>query len=302
MRRYPNDSHNKECYLEPGELIIWRWLGVDRFFPPRYEETPQSVLRGCSSVSYMGLICVCLILTQNRMNRIIKRAVCISFLPLFLVAFSSLGHIASFKLISIHRFPVVPDQFTVPRLNLYHSPTHDPVVQLVYPKSETILMVNLTHLEPKRRPVYPLDYRKENGKGKERDGTPVAKERIKKARKRRRTLVDATRGLSFAQDVDQEDENYDEETDDEPIYVDDPDDADEPGSPDEEIDKTPIFNGREEVTPPGLEGWTINIGQEGEGPQETSRLMNCSLGIGGRVIVGVGTGSSLWVWHLNLKR
>ena len=24
---------------------------MDRFFPPRYEETPQSVLRGCSSVS-----------------------------------------------------------------------------------------------------------------------------------------------------------------------------------------------------------------------------------------------------------
>lgn len=51
MRQYPNDFDNKECYLEPGELIVWRWLGVDRFFPPRYEESPQTVLRGCSSVS-----------------------------------------------------------------------------------------------------------------------------------------------------------------------------------------------------------------------------------------------------------
>jgi hypothetical protein len=51
MRKYPNDIHNKETYVEAGELIIWRWLGVDRFFPPGYEDAPPTVLRGCSSVS-----------------------------------------------------------------------------------------------------------------------------------------------------------------------------------------------------------------------------------------------------------
>lgn len=45
-------------YLEPGTLVLWRWLGVDRFFPAAQEELirregleRQQVLRGCASVS-----------------------------------------------------------------------------------------------------------------------------------------------------------------------------------------------------------------------------------------------------------
>ncbi|KAJ3491411.1 hypothetical protein NLJ89_g11339 [Agrocybe chaxingu] len=34
MRIAPEDPNNKATYLEPGELIIWRWLGLNRFFPP----------------------------------------------------------------------------------------------------------------------------------------------------------------------------------------------------------------------------------------------------------------------------
>jgi hypothetical protein len=80
-----------------------------------------------------------------------------------------------------------------------------------------------------------------------------------------------------------------------------------------------VLNGREEVEPPGLEGWKISLWDGDEGAKEegdgdvdgdgeeygherrrTPRLMNCALGMGGRVIVGVGSGSSLWVWDLNL--
>jgi hypothetical protein len=85
---------------------------VDRFFPPRYEETPQSVLRGCSSVS-----CYCILLMEHVLyllvcviGRIIKRAVS-PWLPLSFVFREShhvLHDIASFKLIAIHRLPCRP--------------------------------------------------------------------------------------------------------------------------------------------------------------------------------------------------
>jgi len=56
MRVYPNDHNKKDTYLEAGELIIWRWLGVDRYFPPGYEDKPPTVLRGCSSVRIMAAL------------------------------------------------------------------------------------------------------------------------------------------------------------------------------------------------------------------------------------------------------
>jgi len=40
MRKYFDASDNvpegseKDTYVEAGEITIWRWLGMDRFFPP----------------------------------------------------------------------------------------------------------------------------------------------------------------------------------------------------------------------------------------------------------------------------
>lgn len=49
--RYTNIPESRETYLESGQLIVWRWLGIDRFFPPdQGEDVRQDVLRGCSSV------------------------------------------------------------------------------------------------------------------------------------------------------------------------------------------------------------------------------------------------------------
>lgn len=60
LRDEPNDIENKKTHLVPGEIVVWRWLGLDRFFPPLYdnlraEGQTQSVLRGCASVSDPGL-------------------------------------------------------------------------------------------------------------------------------------------------------------------------------------------------------------------------------------------------------
>lgn len=54
MRTSPDNPQDKSTYLVPGELIIWRWLGFDRFFPPNQEadekEASSNILHGCSSV------------------------------------------------------------------------------------------------------------------------------------------------------------------------------------------------------------------------------------------------------------
>jgi hypothetical protein len=49
MRTY-QDPMNKTVHVETGELVIWRWLGIDRFFPPDKEDISQDLLRGCASV------------------------------------------------------------------------------------------------------------------------------------------------------------------------------------------------------------------------------------------------------------
>jgi polycomb protein EED len=38
-------------YFEEGTMALWRWLGVDRFFPPGH--VIQNVLRGCVSVCHV---------------------------------------------------------------------------------------------------------------------------------------------------------------------------------------------------------------------------------------------------------
>lgn len=42
MRRYPKDRYNKETYLQAGELVLWKWTALKRFFPPGTEHIPVS--------------------------------------------------------------------------------------------------------------------------------------------------------------------------------------------------------------------------------------------------------------------
>lgn len=53
MRNNPLDTEDKTTYLEPGEIAVWRWLGLNRFFPPDKQNVKQTVLRGCASVSHL---------------------------------------------------------------------------------------------------------------------------------------------------------------------------------------------------------------------------------------------------------
>jgi polycomb protein EED len=63
-----------------------------------------------------------------------------------------------------------------------------------------------------------------------------------------------------------------------------------------------IINNTSDVTPsatddakaPLLKGWQIDT--EG-GENAAGKLITCAMGLGGRMIIGVGTNKSLWVWR-----
>lgn len=152
MRELLDDTDPKKTFLEPGQIIIWRWLAIDRFFPPRSgDETRQSVLRGCASVSWLYK---CMLNAHMHVNRIIKRVVCSS--ARVSVTLNAI-FLASFKIISSFSFPDTNTQYVTPNLHVYQTPIHDPVVLFTYPNSTLISMFNVIHLQPRKPPPFPLE-------------------------------------------------------------------------------------------------------------------------------------------------
>ena len=50
MRVDPDNPRRTQTYVEAGELTIWRWLGLDRFFPADQELKPPTALLGVGAV------------------------------------------------------------------------------------------------------------------------------------------------------------------------------------------------------------------------------------------------------------
>ncbi|KAF8898804.1 hypothetical protein BD779DRAFT_39049 [Infundibulicybe gibba] len=113
-----SDDEGFETSLEPSQLAIWRWLGVDRFFPPSAANAQQSMLRGCAS---------------------------------------DYQESSSFTFISVYALPNTPDQYTTPQVDLYQSTWHDPIALLTFPGATSLSMINLAHLHPRKPPPFPYE-------------------------------------------------------------------------------------------------------------------------------------------------
>ncbi len=50
MRVDPDNPRRTQTCIEAGELTIWRWLGLDRFFPANQELKPPAALLGVGAV------------------------------------------------------------------------------------------------------------------------------------------------------------------------------------------------------------------------------------------------------------
>lgn len=216
MRNSPDNPRDNSTYLVPGELIIWRWFGIDRFFPPDQEEASPNVLHGCSS---------------------------------------DYQESASFKLISINAFPETPSQYQAFNVSLFHSSTHDPLIVSVLPDSQSFYITNASHLPPRKPPPFPLDVQEPTLIGYEED-----------------ELVNTAERMHLGV---------------------------QPYTRDEELERivkatSEVGNDTEAAKLPMLKGWQIDTG---DGENTASKLITCAMGLGGRVIVGVGTSGSLWVWR-----
>ena len=71
MRR---EGAKNDFWFEEGTMVIWRWLGVDRFFPPGH--LIAKVLRGCASVGPYGRT-IPVLINLTVFSRIIKKAACV---------------------------------------------------------------------------------------------------------------------------------------------------------------------------------------------------------------------------------
>ncbi|KAL4242151.1 WD40/YVTN repeat-like-containing domain superfamily protein [Abortiporus biennis] len=68
MRKDPDGD---DIYYEEGTIVIWRWLGFERFFPP--DKPPQPNLRGCASdytnsESFKIISCYSLPMTTRKLH------------------------------------------------------------------------------------------------------------------------------------------------------------------------------------------------------------------------------------------
>lgn len=56
MRQTSNSTESRETWIEPGQLVVWRWLSLYRFFPPQHSDVRPDILRGCASVRLLHLL------------------------------------------------------------------------------------------------------------------------------------------------------------------------------------------------------------------------------------------------------
>ncbi|KAJ4486058.1 hypothetical protein J3R30DRAFT_3697474 [Lentinula aciculospora] len=102
---------------EPGSLSLWKWLSLDRFFPPGWDKAAsrQLVLRGFGS---------------------------------------DYQESASFRILSNYFLPQQTNQFITPTLSLCREPV--PFVIYSYPNTQSFNVVNVTLFDPNLSPPYSL--------------------------------------------------------------------------------------------------------------------------------------------------
>ncbi|TFK30321.1 hypothetical protein FA15DRAFT_751381 [Coprinopsis marcescibilis] len=116
MRKEPGSNKRKETYFEPGQMAVWRWLGMNRFFPPGFEDKQRDMpLRGCVS-DYQDS--------------------------------------SSFKIITVYAYDSVQDQLIVPQVSVFQSPTLDPLLFSTIPGAREFLITNIAILEPRKMPSF----------------------------------------------------------------------------------------------------------------------------------------------------
>ncbi|KAK7059017.1 hypothetical protein VNI00_001641 [Paramarasmius palmivorus] len=104
--------------VSEGKMIVWRWLGLDRFFPPGWDEyeVRQDVLRGTAS---------------------------------------DYQESSSYTIISTVDLPLRKTQYETPSLDVFCEQGQDPLVLYTFPGSEEIRVLNIADFKPQKVPPCP---------------------------------------------------------------------------------------------------------------------------------------------------
>lgn len=139
-------GQKEDVYLADGTIVIWRWLGFNRFFPAD-QPKPSKVMRGCASVRSTSLLAVDTECSHSLQD---YQESCENFYsrhghqskPLFLLA--------SFKLLS-----VVPISQLTRHLHVAYTLRNNYVIVLTLP--DRVRLHNVSDFQPRQRPSFPLD-------------------------------------------------------------------------------------------------------------------------------------------------
>jgi len=231
MREDPKNTHSP-VYFTNGTVALWRWLGLDRFFPPN--QRMQTVLRGCAS---------------------------------------DYQESSSYKLLSMYSLPIIKTEYPYfpvsPHLHVYQSPYHDPLILFTAMNSGKITMMNVTHFEPRKPPPFPLD----------------------------EDVVEMTQRLRLEDDVVQTRRDRDDNGDDNVVRTrrngnDNGDDLE--GGSNWQMDGDPAFRTSALAC---IRGWEIIVPTTGNAGTVQGDLEICAMGMGGRLLVGVGTKGTISIWQ-----
>lgn len=138
--------HNKQenVYFTDGTIVIWRWLGFDRFFPPD-QQKPSKVMRGCASVRSVSLLAVD---TESFLQD--YQESCERFYSRNGHSNLSLFPQASFKLLS-----VVPISQLTRHLHIAYTLRNNYVIAITLP--DRTRLHNVADFRPRQQPSFPLD-------------------------------------------------------------------------------------------------------------------------------------------------
>jgi hypothetical protein len=270
MREDPHDQANRATYLEPGQLVVWRWLALNRFFNPQFYEVRQATLRGCQSVCTSTIFCF---KYADVLVRITWTAVSLPFNCLGVLTDSCL---ASFKFVSAYSYPEAPTQYITPSTTLFQSPWHDPVVLWNVPSDNHFHITNLALLKPRKMPSFNKAF-------------PFVNE----------VEAEGTAGLAAVTEhlyIDDGEPEKGDEAEDLPSVPEEGAEA-KPKKP--PVVTTSVRLEFAPYVPSPLQemSWRVEL------PPEDKGKLNCvAMACGGRLVIGVGMKGSIWVWEVCDRR
>lgn len=162
------------------------------------------------------------------------------------------------------------NQYVVPHLHAFVSQQHDPLALTTFPESDQFLITSIAQLDPREMPTFD-EVRKELIHMDSLLNSDETSNELAEATNEMHLGEESGSGSSKARGTETREEEEGEEEE-------------------EKQNILPVFK------PPKLKGWEVELPNSSK--LGGARLLCTAMTCDGRVIVGVGTRSTIWIWRL----